>query len=157
MADRSNGLPRPSPGTAGVKNPAKLPYKTAGWPNAPGEKGSGWGKALAGFREVKMGAVQDMANDGKMTGIGGMVGNVIGSVIGSYFGGPVGGQVGGMIGKAEGTNIGEVADKKRPLRDAFLPPDFRKGGFFQTGQGMPGVATPMPEEQKPPEDFEVIK
>lgn len=62
MANRENGLPRPSPGTRGVKNPEMPAEKTAAWPGAPGPKGPKMNR-VGGFHEVKVSAKQDMADD----------------------------------------------------------------------------------------------
>ena len=61
MNDRSQGLPRPSPGTHGPKEPGMPKEKTASWPGAPGPKGPKMNR-VGGFHEVKVSAKQDMAD-----------------------------------------------------------------------------------------------
>ena len=62
MSERSQGLPRPKPGTRGVKTANMPAEKTCAWPLAPGPKGPKMNRT-SGFHEVKVSAKQDMADD----------------------------------------------------------------------------------------------
>lgn len=101
MNDRSQGLPRPAPGTRGVKEPG-MRMATANWPGAAGPKGPRMNKM--GFSEIKAGAKQDMNDDFSAQGM--MGGASSGASMGAMAG-PWGALAGGIIGALLGAFTGK--------------------------------------------------